>query len=152
MAEGRELERLELGDEELKLLVATSIHEQNKEDKKEGRINRPGIAWNKLKESLKSVRNTAKRERKETAIAIKILRRYLLYKEISEEEKKFLKEQSIDIARLLPLVAVQAIPVPVPITPLLIGLGKKIGIDLIPKEQKLPGNSSQTNVEEKEKD
>lgn len=149
MAEGREVNSNEWSDEDLKMLVAASIQEQNKEDKKGGLITRPKIAWDKLKAGLKSVRTTAKRERKETVIAVKILRRYLLYREISDDEKRFLKEQSIDIARLLPLVAIQAIPVPVPIAPLLIGLGKKIGIDLMPKEQKLPDGSSQRNVNEK---
>ena len=149
MVERREVTPPDWSDEDLKMLVAASIQEQNKQDKKGGLIGRPKIAWDKLKAGIKSVRNTAKRERKETAIAVKILRRYILYREISEDEKRFLKEQSIDIARLLPLVAIQAIPVPIPIAPLLIGLGKKIGIDLIPKEQKLPDNSSQGNVEEK---
>ena len=52
--------------------------------------------------------------------------------EISDDEKKFLKAQSTDIVKLLPVVAISTIPIPVPITPLLVILGKKYGINILP--------------------
>lgn len=56
--------------------------------------------------------------------------------EVSDKEKKFLKAQSKDIVKILPLVAIQGIPIPVPITPLLIMLGKKYGFDILPKDHR----------------
>ena len=49
-----------------------------------------------------------------------------------EDEKKFLKYQSIDLLKVLPLIAIQGIPSPIPITPLLIILGKKYGFNVLP--------------------
>lgn len=57
---------------------------------------------------------------------------------ISAEEKIFLKGQSGNIIKLIPLIIISLIPIPIPITPFLILLGKKIGIDLIPKNLKIP--------------
>ena len=53
-------------------------------------------------------------------------------KEVTAEEKKLLKYQSIDLLKVLPLIAIQGIPVPIPITPLLIILGKKYGFNVLP--------------------
>lgn len=75
-------------------------------------------------------------EKEETKIAIAILSRMIKGEEVSEQEKKFLKEQSKDIAKILPLVAIQGIPIPIPITPLLIMLGKKYGFDILPKDHR----------------
>ncbi len=75
-------------------------------------------------------------EKEETKLAIGILSRLLKGEEVSEQEKKFLKEQSKDIAKILPLVAIQGIPIPVPITPLLIMLGKKYGFDFLPRDHR----------------
>lgn len=94
--------------------------------------------FNKIGTFLSKVKKVAIREKDETVVAAKILRKFVLKGHITEEEKEFLKGQSTDLARLLPIVAAQAIPSPVPITPLLILLGKKIGIDLIPKDQEIP--------------
>lgn len=75
-------------------------------------------------------------EKEETKIAIGILSRMIKGEEVSEQEKKFLKEQSKDIAKILPLVAIQGIPIPIPITPLLIMLGRKYGFDFLPKDHR----------------
>jgi len=56
--------------------------------------------------------------------------------EVSEKEKTFLRAQSMDIVRILPLVAISGIPSPLPITPLLIMLGKKYGFDFLPKDHR----------------
>ncbi len=75
-------------------------------------------------------------EGEETKIALEILSRLIKGDEVSDNEKKFLKEQSKDIARILPLVAISGIPIPIPITPLLIILGKKYGFDFLPKDHR----------------
>ena len=91
----------------------------------------------KIAKILKSVKDTAVREGNETAVASKIVAKFVREGEITEEEKEFLKNQSIDLAKLVSIVASQAIPVPA-LTPALIILGKKIGIDLLPKGQEIP--------------
>jgi hypothetical protein len=77
-----------------------------------------------------------KRESQETKLAVGILSKMLKGEEVSEKEKSFLKEQSKDIVRILPLVAISGIPIPIPITPLLIMLGKKYGFDFLPKDHR----------------
>ena len=80
--------------------------------------------------------DATKVEGEETKIALEILSRLLKGEEVSDNEKKFLKEQSKDIARILPLVAISGIPIPIPITPLLIILGKKYGFNFLPKDHR----------------
>lgn len=80
--------------------------------------------------------DATKREKEETKIAIGILSRMLRGDEVSHKEKKFFKEQSKDIIKIIPLVAIQGIPIPVPIMPLLLVLGKKYGLDLLPKDHR----------------
>jgi len=75
-------------------------------------------------------------EGEETKIAVNILSRMIKGEEVSEKEKTFLRAQSMDIVRILPLVAVAGIPIPLPITPLLIMLGKKYGFDFLPKDHR----------------
>jgi len=75
-----------------------------------------------------------KRESKETKLAVGILSRMIRCQEVSDKEKSFLKEQSKDLARIIPLIAISGIPIPIPITPLLIILGKKYGFDFLPKD------------------
>jgi hypothetical protein len=75
-------------------------------------------------------------EGEETKIALNILSRMIKGEEVSENEKNFLRAQSMDIVRILPLVAVAGIPIPLPITPLLIMLGKKYGFDFLPKDNR----------------
>lgn len=77
-----------------------------------------------------------KREGIETKIALLILNKMLKNEEVTDGEIKFLKEHSKDLGKILPLVLVSSIPVPIPITPFLIVLGKKVGIDLLPKDNR----------------
>lgn len=77
-----------------------------------------------------------KREASETKIAILILRKMVRGKEVTNGEVKFLKEHSIDLVKILPIVLISGIPIPVPITPLLIILGRKYGFDLLPKDNR----------------
>ena len=75
-------------------------------------------------------------EGEETKLAVNILSRMIKGEEVSEKEKTFLRAQSMDIVRILPLVAISGIPIPLPITPLLIMLGKKYGFDFLPKDHR----------------
>jgi len=77
-----------------------------------------------------------KRESQETKLAVGILSKMIKGQEVSDKEKSFLKEQSKDLARIIPLVAISGIPIPIPLTPLLIVLGKKYGFDFLPKDHR----------------
>jgi len=77
-----------------------------------------------------------KRESQETKIAVDILGRMLKGEKVSDKEKYFVKKQSGDLVRILPLVAISGLPIPIPITPLLIILGKKYGFDFLPKDHR----------------
>ena len=77
-----------------------------------------------------------KRESQETKLALEILRRMLKGEEVSDKEKEFVKRQSGDLVKILPLVAISGLPIPIPITPLLIVLGKKYGFDFLPKDHR----------------
>jgi hypothetical protein len=87
-------------------------------------------------EIASDVWSATKVESQETKMALGILSRMIKGEEVSDKEKKFLKAQSKDIAKILPLVAIQGIPIPLPITPLLIMLGKKYGYDFLPKDNR----------------
>jgi hypothetical protein len=50
--------------------------------------------------------DVTKRESQETKLAIEILRRMIKGEEVKDSEKEFLKRQSGDLARILPLVAI----------------------------------------------
>jgi hypothetical protein len=89
----------------------------------------------KVRILLRKIKKIAKREGKETVVATKILTKYVKGGDLTEKEIKFLKGQGKDIARILPLVVTSALPIPVPLTPILLALGHKIGIDFIPKDQ-----------------
>lgn len=79
---------------------------------------------------------TTKREGAETKIALLILRKMIQDKEVTDGEIKFLKEHSMDLVKILPLVIISGIPIPIPITPLLILAGKRYGFDLLPKDNR----------------
>lgn len=90
-------------------------------------------------ELVKEIKQGVNRESKETKEAAGILQKMVMGKEVTEEEKKLLKYQSIDLLKVLPLIAIQGIPVPIPITPLLIILGKKYGFNILPDSHKKMG-------------
>ena len=77
-----------------------------------------------------------KREGQETKMCVGILSRMVKGEEISDKEKKFLRAQSMDFVKILPLIAIQGIPIPIPITPFLIILGRKYGFDILPKDNR----------------
>lgn len=92
--------------------------------------------WKRGGEFAHNVWDATKVESKETKIAVEILGRMLKGEEVSNREKEFVKRQSKDIARILPLVAISGLPIPIPITPLLIMLGRKYGFDFLPKDHR----------------
>ncbi len=101
------------------------------------------LSWFKIKELVKKGTDFAeefwtatKREGQETKIAMIIIRKMLNGKEVTYGEKEFLREHSIEMVKLIPLVLISGIPIPVPITPLLILLGKKYNIDILPKDNR----------------
>ena len=89
-------------------------------------------ALEKGNDLVKEIKQGVNRESKETKEAAKILQKMVMGENVTEEEKKFLKYQSIDLLKVLPLIAIQGIPIPIPITPLLIILGKKYGFNILP--------------------
>ena len=93
---------------------------------------------------IKDAWDATKRESQETKDAAKILFNILSGKKTSQTDRKFLIYQTTDIAKLIPLLVVKGIPVPVPITPLLVFVCKKAGFDILPnshKKIKKDGNS-----------
>lgn len=73
-----------------------------------------------------------KRESRETKEAVRLLGEIVKGHDVSQTQKDFIKAQSIDLVKILPLIAIQGIPLPLPITPFLILLGKKIGFNFLP--------------------
>lgn len=92
---------------------------------------------------------TTKREGLETKLAILILRKMIQNKEVTDGEIKFLKEHSLDLVRILPLVLISGIPIPLPLTPILIVLGKKYGFDFLPKDNRHYLNDTKVKGKEK---
>lgn len=80
----------------------------------------------------KEVWDGVKRESRETKEAVRLLSELVKGHDVSQTQKDFIKAQSIDLVKALPLIAVSGIPVPIPITPFLLLLGKKIGFDFLP--------------------
>lgn len=80
----------------------------------------------------KEVWDGVKRESRETKEAVRILGELIKGNDVSQTQKDFVKAQSVDLVKAVPLIAVSGIPVPIPITPLLILLGKKVGFDFLP--------------------
>ena len=88
-----------------------------------------GVKWNELK-------GMTAREVTETKMAYRILTRMLKNESVSAGERKFLTAQAADLGKILGHVAVKLLPVPVPITPMLMFLEKKTGISFFPKDNR----------------
>ena len=94
---------------------------------------------------IKSYKEGAVREFKESRLLVKIImssaKEFLKNKdfEMSAEDKKFIKDQSSDILKLIPLIVFQIFPGSTIATPFIISLGEKLGIKLnskIPEKYK----------------
>ena len=88
---------------------------------------------------LKSYKETAVDEVKETRLLTKIIMKaaksYMKEKDfkLDDEDKKFLKDQSGDILKLIPLIVLQIFPGSSLATPFIVELGNKLGIKLTSK-------------------
>jgi hypothetical protein len=87
----------------------------------------------KIKDSWNKFVAAAKREGKETTIAAGILRKLIMKQEVSEKEIKFLKSQSVDIAKIFGVLTMGVISSALPIA--LEKLLNKKGISIMPKAQ-----------------
>ena len=99
---------------------------------------------------LKKYKEGITKEFKETKLLIKIIlssaKEYLKDKsfELSKEEKDFIRDQSGDIAKLIPLIVLQLLPGSTLATPFIIEFGKKLGIKL---NSKIPGKYKEKETE-----
>lgn len=89
-----------------------------------------------IKNNTKDFIKSSKNEINETRILVKIIisaiKNYLKTKdfELTEDEVKFIKDQSNDILKLIPLIVFQIVPGASVATPFIIKLSKKLGIKL----------------------
>jgi len=88
------------------------------------------IKW--LNTNWDSLKTSTHREKKETIVAIIILKELIIGHEVSDKRIRFLKLQSLDLIKILFLISLKFIPLPIPFTPLAIFLGKKVGINVLP--------------------
>lgn len=93
--------------------------------------NKFGFIWDKIKSTGKAFR----READETVIAAKILKKILTGEPITEDQIMFLKGQSIDLAKAMAIVGVQAIPGSSVAVIALEKLAQKRGFTLFSKDQ-----------------
>lgn len=99
----------------------------------------------KVTSDIKKYKNVAVSEAKQTRLLIRILmssaKEYLKNKDfrIDKEDKEFIKDQSSDLLKLIPLIAFQIIPGSTIATPFIVKLGEKLGMKLntkIPEKYK----------------
>ncbi len=93
-----------------------------------------------VKNNWEEFKSATDREKKETIVALHIFQRRIMGEEVSEAEKRFLKSQSKDVVKILFLVSFKFVPSPIPITPITIYLGKKVGINILPSSHSLTTN------------
>lgn len=98
----------------------------------------------KVLSKLKGIRDRAKSEVEETRALVRILthavRSYVKTREfdLNEKDKEFIKGQSGDVVKNIILMVISIIPIPIPLTPFFVIFGKKVGLDIIPKQQDIP--------------
>lgn len=110
----------------------------------------------KVYSDLKNYKDVAVDEAKQTRLLVQILmssaKEYLKNKdfEIPKDDKEFIKDQSEDLLKLIPLIVFQIIPGSTIATPFIVKLGKKLGIKLnakIPEKYKTKGKEEKTDGE-----
>lgn len=92
----------------------------------------------KMWHKTKKVGRAIKRETNETYLASKILLKIAKGEEVTQEQIKFLKEQSIDFGKALALIGLQAVPGSSLAIIAIEKAGKKYGFSVFPKDQKDP--------------
>lgn len=88
------------------------------------------LKWSDVKDFGNKSWDFIKKESNETKQAAIILKKMIAGKRVSSNEKKFLKEQSKDIIRILSTGTL-----PMPITAILVLLGKKYNFKVFPGDQ-----------------
>ena len=96
----------------------------------------------KFKEGWSKFLSAAKREGKETAIAAQILKRMVTGKKVSEDEKKFLKNQSIDLLKIVGVVGLGAVSSVIPVA--LEKILNKKDMSIMPTKQDIPNEDPET--------
>ena len=97
----------------------------------------PSIKY--ITKKLKSYKDTAIEEVKETRLLVKIImdaaKSYMKDKDfkLDDEDKEFIKNQSKDVLKLIPLIALQIFPGSSLATPFIVELGNKVGVKLTSK-------------------
>jgi hypothetical protein len=97
---------------------------------------RKKLSIDSITSNLKKYKDVAVTEMKQTRLLVRILmsasKEYLKNKdfELDKEDKEFIKNQSSDILKLIPLVVFQIVPGSSIATPFIIKLGEKLGIKL----------------------
>jgi hypothetical protein len=99
----------------------------------------------KITDELKKYKNAATSEAKETRLLVKILmsaaKEYKKDKKfkLDDDDIQFIKDQSQDLLKLIPLIVIQILPGSTIATPFIVELSKKLGIKLnskIPEKHK----------------
>lgn len=94
--------------------------------------------FKKLWHQTKHIGKVIKIETNETYLASQILLKLAKGKEVTPEQIKFLKEQSIDFGKALALIGLQAVPGSSLAIIAIEKAGKKYGFSVFPKDQKDP--------------
>lgn len=107
----------------------------------------------KLLKSFNKFKEIASREKKETLEAFRICKKILSKKEVSENEIKFLKEQSKDLAKIIGIMAMGSVSMAIPVALEKI-LNKKYGISIMPNAQDFikESKNSDKGLKKKSKD
>ena len=112
----------------------------------------------KILSKFKDIKSRAKSEMEETRALARILthavKSYSKTREFDLDKKdvEFIQGQSGDVIKNLLMIVISIIPIPIPVTPFLIIFGKKIGIDILPKEHEIPEKGKKKNkVDESKK-
>jgi hypothetical protein len=92
----------------------------------------------KAVENIKKLEDFTKREVKDTYLASEILLDLTKGNEVTEEQIKFLKEQSINLGKALAIIGLQAVPGSSVAIVILEKVAEKHGFTLFPKELKEP--------------
>jgi hypothetical protein len=107
----------------------------------------------KVTSDIKRYKNIAVSEVKQTRLLVRILmssaKEYLKNKDfrIDKEDKEFIKDQSSDLLKLIPLIAFQIIPGSTIATPFIVKLGEKLGMKLNTKIPEKYKNKEETTTD-----
>ena len=120
---------------EVRLIAREALFEQLQQEFL-GRMIKKGIQ--KAGKAVKKTAQAVAREAKETAQAARILSKLVRNKKPTPQEIQFLKLQSVDIAKALALIGLQAVPGSSIGIVALEKLGQKYGFTLFPKSHEMP--------------